>query len=72
MGGSSTVVTVTYYLEVMFLMQLSENIHDGHSPRILGSENLWIQKYNHAEWFGHFPHCIYRKVGIWAILLSVY
>lgn len=48
----------------MFLMQLSENIHDGHSPRILGSENLWTQKYNHAEWFGHFPPTVYiEKLG---------
>lgn len=29
-----------HYLEVMFLMQLSKNIHDGHGPGVLGSEDL--------------------------------
>lgn len=29
-----------YYLEIMFLMQLSENIHDGHGPGVLGPEDL--------------------------------
>lgn len=28
------------YLEVMFLMQLCKNIHDGHGPRVLWPENL--------------------------------
>ena len=28
------------YLEVMFLMQLCKNIHDGHGPGVLGPEDL--------------------------------
>lgn len=31
---------IIFYLEVMFLMQLSENIHDGHGPGVLGPEDL--------------------------------
>lgn len=32
-------------LEIMLRMQLSQNIHDGHRPGILGSENLRILKW---------------------------
>lgn len=28
------------HLEIVFLMQLCKNIHNGHGPRILGSEDL--------------------------------
>lgn len=28
------------YLEVVLLMELSQNVHDGHGPGVLGSEDL--------------------------------
>lgn len=28
------------YLEIVLLMELSQDIHNGHGPRVLGSEDL--------------------------------
>lgn len=36
---------IVHYLEVMFLMQLSKNIHDGHGPGVLGPEDLEHQRH---------------------------
>lgn len=53
----------TQYLEVMFLMELSENIHNGHGPRILRPENLQQRRKTHrksCKWTGFPPHILMK------------
>lgn len=42
---NSYIRRIIYYLEVMFLMQLSENIHDGHGPGVLRPEDLQYRRH---------------------------
>lgn len=36
----SGVLETRPYLQIVLLMELSQNIHDGHGPGVLGSEDL--------------------------------
>lgn len=38
------------YLQVMLLMELSKNIHDGHGPGVLRSEDLQQWREQRKEW----------------------